>query len=305
MAITRMGKISAVLVAAMLISACGANIHGQQEKIAVVNWDKAQAEHPQYTKLEKGEKILKDLLLKRKGQEQLAKVQMGSLQKLRNLRQLSQQGYLQAEFNTKMVEQRERENVKLRKFVDTVEAEAEAKVAVRRKSVEDSYQLQLFNLRAVLASVKMKPEEKAKLQEELQQVQQKRAVEMQAVNMEKQAYIDAKVKPYVAEMQQHLAEAAQEYHADIAQQLNAREGKDRKLLEEASPALNNALSIMDKEIDKQQEKNDKLRKKINNDIESSAIKLAHERGYTIVFNKYKVNLKADDITDAVVQELKK
>ena len=28
MAITRMGKISAVLVAAMLISACGANIHG-------------------------------------------------------------------------------------------------------------------------------------------------------------------------------------------------------------------------------------------------------------------------------------
>lgn len=204
-----------------------------------------------------------------------------------------------------MVEQRERENVKLRKFVDTVEAEAEAKVAVRRKSVEDSYQLQLFNLRAVLASVKMKPEEKAKLQEELQQVQQKRAVEMQAVNMEKQAYIDAKVKPYVAEMQQHLAEAAQEYHADIAQQLNAREGKDWKLLEEASPALNNALSIMDKEIDKQQEKNDKLRKKINNDIESSAIKLAHERGYTIVFNKYKVNLKADDITDAVVQELKK
>lgn len=30
----------------------------------------------------------------------------------------------------------------------------------------------------------MKPEEKAKLQEELQQVQQKRAVEMQAVDME-------------------------------------------------------------------------------------------------------------------------
>ena len=58
-------------------------------------------------------------------------------------------------------------------------------------------------------------------------------------------------------------------------------------------------------MDKQQEKNDKLRKKINNDIESSAFKLAHERGYTIVFNKYKVNLKADDITDAVVQELKK
>ena len=68
MAITRMGKISAVLVVAMLISACGANIHGGKEKkIAVVNWDKAQAEHPQYTKLEKGEKILKDLLLKRKG----------------------------------------------------------------------------------------------------------------------------------------------------------------------------------------------------------------------------------------------
>ena len=34
-------------------------------------------------------------------------------------------------------------------------------------------------------------------------------------------------------------------------------------------------------------------------------RLAKERGYTIVFNKVKVNVKADDITAEVIKELKK
>ena len=77
------------------------------------------------------------------------------------------------------------------------------------------------------------------------------------------------------------------------------------MLSVAPQALNNALSIMDREIDKQQEKNEQLQKQINSDIESQAVRLAHERGYSIVFNKFKVNLKADDITDTVIQALKK
>ncbi len=54
MAITRMGKISAVLVAAYAYFCLRCQYSWRkEEKIAVVNWDKAQAEHPQYTKLEK------------------------------------------------------------------------------------------------------------------------------------------------------------------------------------------------------------------------------------------------------------
>ena len=78
-------KISAIIAAALLISACSTNVRGPQEKIAVINWEQAVSAHPQYAKLEQGEKILQDLLNKRKGQEELAKAQLSSLNKLRSL----------------------------------------------------------------------------------------------------------------------------------------------------------------------------------------------------------------------------
>ena len=88
-------KISAIIAAALLISACSTNVRGPQEKIAVINWEQAVSAHPQYAKLEQGEKILQDLLNKRKGQEELAKAQLSSLNKLRSLRQLSQQSFME------------------------------------------------------------------------------------------------------------------------------------------------------------------------------------------------------------------
>lgn len=153
-------KISAIIAAALLISACSTNIRGPQEKIAVINWEQAVSAHPQYAKLEQGEKILQDLLNKRKGQEELAKAQLSSLNKLRSLRQLSQQSFMEADFNTRMVEQREIENAKLKKFAAQAEAEADAQLAERKKNIEEAYKLKLFNLRAILEAVKMKPDER-------------------------------------------------------------------------------------------------------------------------------------------------
>lgn len=98
---------------------------------------------------------------------------------------------------------------------------------------------------------------------------------------------------------------AQQQHAQAIQQLKSPEERDKEMLDAAPKAFNNALSIIDREIDKQQEKNDSLKKQINQDIESQAVKLAHERGYTIVFNKFRVNMKAEDITAAIIKAMKK
>lgn len=302
----RLGKIGAVIAAALLISACSANLPGQhQEKIAVINWEQAVSGHPDYAQLKQGEKVLADLMSKRKGQEGLAKAQLGSLNKLRSLRQLSQQSYLDADFNTKMVAMREREHVKLQRFVAEVEAEVNAQLAPRTKEIEDSYQLQIFNLRALLETVKMKPEERKAVEAELQQAQRERGSKIMELNAEKKKLLDAKVLPFKAEQEARMRAEAERLHSEMGAQLKAPDERDKELLAAAPKALNNALSIMDREIEKQQQKNDELKKKINKDIESQAVRLAHERGYTIVFNKFKVNLKAEDITDAIVQALKK
>lgn len=298
-------KISAIIAAALLISACSTNVRGPQEKIAVINWEQAVSAHPQYAKLEQGEKILQDLLNKRKGQEELAKAQLSSLNKLRSLRQLSQQSFMEADFNTRMVEQREIENAKLQKFVAQVEAEADNQLAERKKNVEEAYKLKIFNLRAILETVKMKPDERQAVEKQLQELQKERGAQIAELQAEKRRLVDAKVLPYKAEAEQRMRDMAQQQHAQAMQQLKSPEERDKEMLDAAPKALNNALSIIDREIDKQQEKNDSLKKQINQDIESQAVKLAHERGYTIVFNKFRVNMKAEDITAAIIKALKK
>ncbi|WP_417133624.1 hypothetical protein [Phascolarctobacterium succinatutens] len=298
-------KISAIIAAALLISACSTNVRGPQEKIAVINWEQAVSAHPQYAKLEQGEKILQDLLNKRKGQEELAKAQLSSLNKLRSLRQLSQQSFMEADFNTRMVEQREIENAKLQKFAAQAEAEADAQLAERKKNIEEAYKLKLFNLRAILEAVKMKPDERQAVEKQLQELQKERGAQIAELQAEKRRLVDAKVLPYKAEAEQRMRDMAQQQHAQAMQQLKSPEERDREMLDAAPKALNNALSIIDREIDKQQEKNDSLKKQINQDIESQAVKLAHERGYTIVFNKFRVNMKAEDITAAIIKALKK
>lgn len=298
-------KISAIIAAALLISACSTNVRGPQEKIAVINWEQAVSAHPQYAKLEQGEKILQDLLNKRKGQEELAKAQLSSLNKLRSLRQLSQQSFMEADFNTRMVEQREIENAKLQKFVAQAEADADNQLAARKKDVEDAYKLKLFNLRALLEAVKMKPDERQAVEKQLQELQKERGAQIAELQAEKRRLVDAKVLPYKAEAEQRMRDMAKQQHAQAMQQLKSPEERDKEMLDAAPKALNNALSIIDREIDKQQEKNDSLKKQINQDIESQAVKLAHERGYTIVFNKFRVNMKAEDITAAIIKALKK
>lgn len=298
-------KISAIIAAALLISACSTNVRGPQEKIAVINWEQAVSAHPQYAKLEQGEKILQDLLNKRKGQEELAKAQLSSLNQLRSLRQLSQQSFMEADFNTRMVEQREIENAKLQKFAAQAEAEADNQLAERKKNVEEAYKLKLFNLRAILEAVKMKPDERQEVEKQLQELQKERGAQIAELQAEKRRLVDAKVLPYKAEAEQRMRDMAQQQHAQAMQQLKSPEERDKEMLDAAPKALNNALSIIDREIDKQQEKNDSLKKQINQDIESQAVKLAHERGYTIVFNKFRVNMKAEDITAAIIKALKK
>lgn len=298
-------KISAIIAAALLISACSTNVRGPQEKIAVINWEQAVSAHPQYAKLEQGEKILQDLLNKRKGQEELAKAQLSSLNKLRSLRQLSQQSFMEADFNTRMVEQREIENAKLQKFVAQAEAEADNQLAERKKNIEEVYKLKIFNLRAILETVKMKPDERQAVEKQLQELQKERGAQISELQAEKRRLVDAKVLPYKAEAEQRMRDMAQQQHAQAMQQLKSPEERDKEMLDAAPKALNNALSIIDREIDKQQEKNDSLKKQINQDIESQAVKLAHERGYTIVFNKFRVNMKAEDITAAIIKALKK
>lgn len=301
------GKLSLMLLAALLVSACGRTSGGLngRDRVAVVNWQRAVSSHPEYKKLQQGEGILKDLLEKRKGQEDLAKAQLGSLERLRSLRKLSEASYQQADFNTHMVELRERENKMLQDFVAQVEAQVDEQLAPRTKAIEDSYQLEIFNLRTLLDSVKMRPSEREAVEAKLKAKQHERGREVAKLKAEKDALMEAQLAPYREAMHKRMVEAAAAYHKQLLEKQQGKDKRPQELLSAAPKALHNALAIMDREIDKQREKNEQLQKKIDRDISSQAAKLAHENGYTIVFKRYKVNIKADDITDRIIKDLPK
>lgn len=293
-----------LLISSLLAAACG-SVNTTGEKIAVADWKKAVAGHPQYKKLQQGEAIVQDLVKKRKAQEDMAKQQLSSLDKLRELKKVSEVTYWDADFNTRMVGAQARENVKLQKFMAQTEKEAEELVAERKREVESSYQLKMFNLRMRLESVKMKPDERKIVENELTAARNAREAELAELNSEKAAYIEKKLAPYAKQMQQRMGQEADRLRQNAAAVMQASEGKYDDMLQKAPSALQNALSIMDREIDKQQEKNAALEKEINQDIENVVMRLVDKNGYTIVFNTVKVNLTADDITDKIISELQK
>lgn len=293
-----------LLISSLLAAACG-SVNTTGEKIAVADWKKAVAGHPQYKKLQQGEAIVQDLVKKRKAQEEMAKQQLSSLDKLRKLKKVSEVTYWDADFNTRMVGAQARENVKLQKFMAQTEKEAEELVAERKREVESSYQLKMFNLRMRLESVKMKPDERKIVENELTAARNAREAELAELNSEKAAYIEKKLAPYAKQMQQRMGQEADRLRQNASAVMQASEGKYDDMLQKAPSALQNALSIMDREIDKQKEKNAALEKEINQDIENVVMSLVDKNGYTIVFNTVKANLTADDITDKIISELQK
>lgn len=293
------------ILAALLVSACGTPNQVKQEQVAVINYDEAFKAHPERQRLEKKKIILEDLLQRRKQQERVALEQLRSLDKLRQLTTNSKRSYLSADFNTRMVEMQANENVRLQKLAAKVEAEADKLIADRKKAVEETYQLELFNLRVQLESVKLKPELREQIHLQLVRVKKARESELAKLMAERNAYIETAMKPHIEAMQKRMAAYAEQQQANINNKLAGSAAEQEEKLKKAPDALQRALAIMDKEIDKQRISVDELEKQINKDIVSISTKLAHERGYTVIFKDVKVNLKAADITADVVGQLKK
>ena len=291
-----------ILIVVLLTAACG-NDPGGQDKIAVIDWDKAASAHPQQTSLKQGEAELQKLLRYREEQAEMAKTQIAGLTRLQQLKQNSKANFLEADFQTQMYAAEAKERQQLLEAYELVVKEADAALAEQEKELEDAYQLKILNLRLRLDAIKMRPKEREAVQNELNQVQSEREQQRQQILAAKNRIIGAKMEPLVAATQARLQQHAAQVHQELQGDMSAAVAKDQDDLAKVPEALTNAMAAIDKQVDKLQESNEKIMENIRWDIESNVIKLAHERKYTIVFHSVKVNIKADDITDDVIKAL--
>ena len=291
-----------ILIVVLLTAACGHD-PGGKDKIAVIDWDKAFSAHPKQTVLKQGEAELQKLLRYRDEQAEIAKTQIAGLTRLQQLKQNSKANFLEAGFQTHMYAAEAKERKKLLDAYDSAVKEADAALAEQEKELEDAYQLKILNLRLRLEAIKMRPAEREVVQNELNKVQSEREQQRQLILAAKNKIIGAKMEPLVAETQARLKQHAEQLQQEMQGDMSVVLSKDQSDLAKVPEALTTAMAAIDKQADKLQESNEKLKDSIRNDIESNVIKLAHERQYTIVFHSVKVNIKADDITDDVVKAL--
>ena len=291
-----------ILIVVLLTAACGHD-PGGKDKIAVIDWDKAFSAHPKQTVLKQGEAELQKLLRYRDEQAEIAKTQIAGLTRLQQLKQNSKANFMDAGFQTQMYAAEAKERKKLLDAYDAAVKEADAALAEQEKELEDAYQLKILNFRLRLEAIKMRPAEREVVQNELNQVQSEREQQRQQILAAKNKIIGAKMEPLVVETQARLKQHAEQLQQEMQGDMSGVLSKDQSDLAKVPEALTKAMAAIDKQADKLQESNEKLRAGIRNDIESNVIKLAHERQYTIVFHSVKVNIKADDITDDVVKAL--
>ena len=291
-----------ILIVVLLTAACGHD-PGGKDKIAFIDWDKAFSAHPKQTVLKQGEAELQKLLRYRDEQAEIAKTQIAGLTRMQQLKQNSKANFLDAGFQTQMYAAEAKERKKLLDAYDSAVKEADAALAEQEKELEDAYQLKILNLRLRLEAIKMRPAEREVVQNELNKVQSEREQQRQLILAAKNKIIGAKMEPLVAETQARLKQHAEQLQQEMQGDMSVVLSKDQSDLAKVPEALTTAMAAIDKQADKLQESNEKLKDSIRNDIESNVIKLAHERQYTIVFHSVKVNIKADDITDDVVKAL--
>jgi hypothetical protein len=291
-----------ILIVVLLTAACGHD-PGGKDKIAVIDWDKAFSAHPKQTVLKQGEAELQKLLRYREEQAEIAKTQIAGLTRLQQLKQNSKANFMDAGFQTQMYAAEAKERKKLLDAYDAAVKEADAALAEQEKELEDAYQLKILNFRLRLEAIKMRPAEREVVQNELNQVQSEREQQRQQILAAKNKIIGTKMEPLVVETQARLKQHAEQLQQEMQGDMSGVLSKDQSDLAKVPEALTKAMAAIDKQADKLQESNEKLRAGIRNDIESNVIKLAHERQYTIVFHSVKVNIKADDITDDVVKAL--
>ena len=288
---------------ALMLSACGKI--GGGEKIAVVNWDKVLQEHPQHSRLQKLKEEYSLLLDKRREQEIIGKTRMSNLAKLYQLKQNSKQSFLSADFMTRMMEKQTAEQEKLKQLSNQIADEIDRELAGEEKKLNEHYRLRLFNLRLKLDTVRMVPEERKKVEAELQAVQAERDSDRMMLMQHKFGLVNQRMEPHVKAMQQRLDAYALQLQTQMRAEMKKNSGKDDAALQKVPAALQELLGTVDQELDKQQQAIDTLETAIKKDMESVVAKLAKEKGYSVVFHKYRMNVSAEDITGDVIAGLKK
>lgn len=292
-----------ILGCALALVACGGA--GQDKRLAAVELERAVASHPSSSKLAGEEAKLSLLLAEKSSLEQEAKARHTSFARMGELEAESRESYVSTYAATKLAELREVEIERLADRVQELEAASELEFGARLREAEDDFKLEIFNLRAQLASLRLKPEARALLEERLVRALRERAIALGRLLAEKEAFINLGTQEYASAMGRRLEVARARYATEAALRESSGEQGRERLLDVFPRPLDASLVALEKEILSLRRANVALKNSIEDEVAKAAEELAKEKGYKGVLTGSPSGEAADDITDALIEKLRK
>ncbi len=290
-----------MLLAALLTSACA---KGQPQQSAYFNREQVVQQHADYAQLEEGRQQYAKLVGQEKAYQERFRVQLECLQDLQQLEALSRADYAEAEVQTRIAEYIAREDYALEKQYAVLDQQAEEKYAPSRKVLEAQAQNELFNLRLKLYVMNLKPEERAKLEEEYLATRGAREQDLETWKQERQNYYQQELDKYCVAREGRIAAHEQQLRGSLEPQPVRAESFIDQLA--SAPAYIRKIFIaLDDKISRQQAANAALEKKINQDVDLAVAKVSHDEGYPTLLEAPPEQGQAVDVTRAVVQQLQK
>ena len=293
-----------ILVVSLLVSACGALPKNADEQIAVIDWQKAFSVHPHYDALQKAKADLDTAVKFRNEQAEQGKRQIALLNKLVEIKQSGKQSFMAADFATRIAEREALEHEKLASGIKTASQAADEIVAPEQEKILEAYRLPILNLRLKLENVKLTPEERAALEQELATTLNQQYGELSALEKHRQAIIREKLAAQKGESTENMLAYAAELKTTMSGEQFTMAKTDEEKLGQGPKELSKLIASLDKQIAIKQKNYDRLRSEIDADVQSALLKVLNGRKDILVVKKPLVNLTAVDLTEKVCTELK-
>ena len=294
-----------ILVVSLLVSACGSLPGNPSDQIAVIDWQKASSVHPRYEALQKAKADLEAAVKFRNEQAEQGKRQIVLLNKLVEIKQSGKQSFLAADYATRLAEREAQERAKLASEANATSQAADEIVAPEQAKVLEAYQLPILNLRLKLENVKLSPEERAALEQDLAVLLNKQYSELAMIEKKRQSIISERLAAKKDVSLENMRAYAAELKTAMSGEHLAMTKSDEAKLGQGPKELAKLMASLDKQVEIKQKSYELLRKEIDADVQSALLKVLNGRKDILVVKKPLVNLTAVDLTEKVCTELKK
>ena len=294
-----------ILVVSLLVSACGSLPGNPSDQIAVIDWQKASSVHPRYEALQKAKADLEAAVKFRNEQAEQGKRQILLLNKLVEIKQSGKQSFLAADYATRLAEKEAQERAKLISEAKDASQAADEIVAPDQAKVLEAYQLPILNLRLKLENVKLSPEERAALEQDLAVLLNKQYSELAMIEKKRQSIISERLAAKKDVSLENMRAYAAELKTAMSGEHLAMTKSDEAKLGQGPKELAKLMASLDKQVEIKQKSYELLRKEIDADVQRALLKVLNGRKDILVVKKPLVNLTAVDLTEKVCTELKK